>query len=265
MRDSGHDSFAKSWTSKFSDGWYLSLKLHERGMWDQLYTWAKLHGDTGIISFRSWSAMGFAMGCDGKTCRKILEKFQADTKVVLHTNQHPGNFLTVFIVNYSKNQHVSVGRGGQARGNLQKSLEISPVTEQNRTEEKRTAAAITAKSTNERRAGETEVSVRAAAVRELMQEQFGGFFQSCLGYGGEKWVTSLVVHFREPDYPADQIERGLESMHRKFTAKGLSPPARRNARLQVWEWIERETVKRRKSIEEEVDEYYAKNGQPVPE
>lgn len=117
----------------------------------------------------------------------------------------------------------------------------------------------------EKGGGSVSQAARVAAIRESMQVGFGGFFQNCLGNGGEKWLTSLVVHFREPDYPADQIERGLESMHRKFSAKGLAPPTRRNARLQVWEWIERETVKRQKTIEEEIDEYYAKNRQPIPD
>jgi hypothetical protein len=131
-----HDSYAKSWTSKFDDGWYLSLKLNERGMWDQLYTWAKRSGDTGMIVFSSWSHLGVVMGCDGKTARKILQKFHDDSRIVLQENQQPGNFLTIFIVNYTKHQRDRGGKHSGLNGNFQKSPENSPTTEQNRTEQR---------------------------------------------------------------------------------------------------------------------------------
>jgi hypothetical protein len=129
-----HDSYAKSWTSKFSDGWYLSLRLHERGMWDQLYCWAKFAGDMPQISFKSWAHLGAVTACDARTARKILTKFQKDGKVVLQENQEPGNFLSIFIVNYEKHQSV---RNAQSEQGGRKSLEKCAYnrTEQNRTED----------------------------------------------------------------------------------------------------------------------------------
>lgn len=96
-------AYAKSWTDKYNDGWYLSLKLHERGLWDQLFTYAKLVGDTGRITGRSWSAWGELWGCDARTCRKIVTKMHDDCKVVL--TEH-ANFLELEIVNYEYYQRV---------------------------------------------------------------------------------------------------------------------------------------------------------------
>ncbi len=106
-----------------------------------------------------------------------------------------------------------------------------------------------------------QFEIRAKKIQEKMQFEFDGFFQGCLGAGSSEWLVGLVKHFREPEYPDDQIERGLESMHEKFKAKGLHPPAPANFRLKLWEWITRETVKRKKSIEEEIEDYHASQGQ----
>ena len=114
-------AYAKSWTDKYNDGWYLSLKLHERGLWDQLFTYAKMVGDTGRITGRSWSAWGSLWGCDGKTCRKILRNFHAAGKVVLTDR---GKFLELEIVNYEYYQRVKKVGDGNTQG---KTPEISPL------------------------------------------------------------------------------------------------------------------------------------------
>jgi len=124
--------YAKHWTAKYGDLWFMSLKLIERGFWDELIDLAKLHGDTGVLSFNSWSAMGVAMGCDGKTCRKIAGKFLQNGKINSHlvdanckfAGKIPkgkipaGKILLIKIVNYEYNQRVRKPDGPPASGNF---------------------------------------------------------------------------------------------------------------------------------------------------
>jgi len=130
-------AYAKSWTDKYNDGWYLSLKLHERGLWDQLFTYAKMVGDTGRIIGRSWSAWGSLWGCDGRTCRKIVTKMHDDCKVVLTER---ANFLELEIVNYEYYQRVKKVEAKNAQGNmLQKCSLKQSRAEQSRAEQSNTA------------------------------------------------------------------------------------------------------------------------------
>ena len=103
MAESYADQYAKSWCSKFDDEWYISLSLNERGLFDQLFTYAKRCGDTGTISLRSFRMAGEVFGCDGATASKILRKFDADAKVALHQK---GGVITLQIRNYEKNQRL---------------------------------------------------------------------------------------------------------------------------------------------------------------
>ena len=231
MKD-GHDNFAKSWCSKYDDGWYLSLNLNQRGMWDQLYTWAKRCGDTGEISFRSWSHMGSVMGCDGKTCRKILGNFHADSKVVLKEDQQPGNFLTILIVNYIKNQYDKGNRKAESRGKVQKSPENSPITEQNRTEG--------VGSTPDRKG----ISLRVLAMQEYFQMQHDGYFAGLLGSGFTGWATeNLIKPYLDPMYPKNHVSRSLERfMEHKMERNPGYRPLGQEGRGDVARWVKREYI-----------------------
>ena len=74
------------WTDIFNDDWFLSLSATQRAIWLQLIITAKLYGDTGLVSGRSWSSLGLMWGCDGKTCGKILREFQSQNKIEMIRN-----------------------------------------------------------------------------------------------------------------------------------------------------------------------------------
>ena len=95
--------YAKSWTDKYNDGWYLSLSLAERGLWDQLTTYAKLHGDTGGIFLSNLTHAGAVFGCDRKTAGRILGKFRADSHIDMKTSETGVNII---ILNYEYYQRV---------------------------------------------------------------------------------------------------------------------------------------------------------------
>jgi hypothetical protein len=97
------DQYAKSWVSKYDDDWYLSLKLAERGMFDQCVTWAKRAGDTGVIVFRNWSSFASQMGCNVRTARKIIAKMHPINKIVI-CSESPA--LSLEIVKYEEYQRV---------------------------------------------------------------------------------------------------------------------------------------------------------------
>ena len=89
--------YAKIWTDIFNDGWFLSLNLTARGAWLQLIVYAKMVGDTGVVTGRSGVSFGSLWGCDGKTARKILGKFLDDGKV---TGKFLNNYIEIEILNY---------------------------------------------------------------------------------------------------------------------------------------------------------------------
>lgn len=104
--------YAKSWTDKYNDEWYLSLSLAERGMWDQLRDWAKLHGDTGGIFLSNLTHAGAVFGCDRKTAGRILGKFRVDSKIELSITK---TGVKINICKYEYYQRVkSVGKNSGA-------------------------------------------------------------------------------------------------------------------------------------------------------
>jgi hypothetical protein len=89
--------YAKIWTDIFNDGWFLSLSLTARGLWLQLIVDAKMVGDTGVVTGRSWASFGSLWGCDGKTAKKILVSFLDSGKV---HGKFLENYIEIEIVNY---------------------------------------------------------------------------------------------------------------------------------------------------------------------
>jgi uncharacterized phage protein (TIGR02220 family) len=79
-------SYAKIWTATLHDEWFLGLSLTERGLFLQLIILAKESGDFGSIFARNFTSLGSILGCDGRTCSKILAKFLADKKVIFQEN-----------------------------------------------------------------------------------------------------------------------------------------------------------------------------------
>lgn len=117
--------YAKSWTDKFNDSWYVSLRLNERGMFDQLYTYAKLHGDVGKIFLRNFAHAGAEYGCDRDTAAKILRKFANDGKVILKEKE---NGIEIVVRNYKYWQRdKKVGDGEKPSENQGKSNGKSPL------------------------------------------------------------------------------------------------------------------------------------------
>lgn len=174
--------YAKFWTSMLHDEWFLSLNCMQRGVWMQLILMAKDQGDTGVITFRSWSSAGEILGLDRSTGARTLRKFQQDLRISCSepvqrrgsdaavTRQSCGSHaavtdekstatatslhtqhkfvLTVEICNYHYYQrHAKLSTGSGA-------VEKSPTnrtrpdrTEQNRTEQKKARMSTAEKST----------------------------------------------------------------------------------------------------------------------
>jgi hypothetical protein len=83
----GIDRYAKVWCSIFSDTKFLSFSLAERGAWLQLIVWAKMTGDTGIITFRSWRNLAEILGCDKNTATRIILKFADESLLNCHVGE----------------------------------------------------------------------------------------------------------------------------------------------------------------------------------
>jgi hypothetical protein len=109
-------TYAKHWTDKFNDQFYQSLKLIERGMWNELIDLCKLMGDTGRIFLRNFQTLGSLTGCDGKTARKILGKFLENGKIELKIEKHG---IEIYLPNYHKHQHLRKPSDIQNPGNFQ--------------------------------------------------------------------------------------------------------------------------------------------------
>lgn len=114
------DSYVKTWTSIYSDQWFLELPLNARGVWLQLFPLAKLKGDTGAIIWTSFRHAASEIGCDGSTVRKILRDFDKLGKVSLKVHRKS---VLLEILNYHKyQQHKKAGASQACR----KSAENSP-------------------------------------------------------------------------------------------------------------------------------------------
>jgi hypothetical protein len=68
--------YVKIWTTLANKPEFMSCTALYRGLYLQVLFWCKVLGDTGVLSGQSWAAVGSLLGCDGKTARKFLGKFQ---------------------------------------------------------------------------------------------------------------------------------------------------------------------------------------------
>ena len=98
-------AYAKIWTTIFNDEWFVGLPLTGRGLWLQMIIWAKMSGDTGIITFKSMRGMGSQCGCDGGTVRKFLRFFSSSGKI--KCRKIGSTQLQIEIVNYQFWQSLS--------------------------------------------------------------------------------------------------------------------------------------------------------------
>jgi hypothetical protein len=100
--------YPKIWTTIFNDPWFVSLNLTARGVWLQMIVYAKMVGDTGRITARSWAAMGSLWGCDGETSRKILGNFDIDGKINMEISpKGRSHQVDIEILNYHKYQQLT--------------------------------------------------------------------------------------------------------------------------------------------------------------
>ncbi len=131
--------YVKVWTGDRNDPYVQGMKLSERGVWYQLPVIAKDVGDTGGIFLRNWTAFGSVLGCDGKTCRKILGKFHEDGKLVLDDS---GGVISVFLCNYEHDQRLRKP-GIQKTG--EKSGKIPPISRPKQTRPEHTTVPVVKK------------------------------------------------------------------------------------------------------------------------
>jgi len=121
-------AYPKIWTSIRSDLWFKELKLTSRGVFLLLIIIAKDTGDTGLISWRSWAGCGDDLGCDGKTARKILGKFQENGKITLEVLD--SKMIIVNLLNYLDYQKLTKGEQVTKRARkIPQNGENSPLNE----------------------------------------------------------------------------------------------------------------------------------------
>lgn len=89
--------YAKIWTDIKSDAWFISLPCIARGIFMQLIIDAKMQGDCGIITGRSWSHLGSGWGADARIARKYVEEMQAQHKLTITASQ---KCVSIYLHNY---------------------------------------------------------------------------------------------------------------------------------------------------------------------
>jgi hypothetical protein len=88
--------YPKIWASKlFIDSWYVTLSNNERGVWLQLILLAKMCGDSGEFSFRSYRHLAENMGLDSKTLAKILRDFRRVGKICLEEKDQNTVYINI--------------------------------------------------------------------------------------------------------------------------------------------------------------------------
>jgi len=148
--------FVKVWTDIYEDrNFFIPLSLVGRGVWLQLIVLAKMQGDSGRISYRCWNGFGSALGCDGKTARKILGNFHENCRILLTEEK---NCITVEILNYLKYQELNAREHGKSHGKVP---EISGKIPLERREEK----------TREEKTREDTSGLRPARLVDLWNEK----------------------------------------------------------------------------------------------
>ncbi len=73
--------YAKAWTDMFDDEWFVGLSNYDRGIYLQLFIYAKQKGDTGTIIERKLSICAALMSCDVRIFRRSLAKMQSSGKL----------------------------------------------------------------------------------------------------------------------------------------------------------------------------------------
>jgi len=186
-------NYAKMWTDQWEDEWWVSLKCIERGLYDQMITWAKKSGDTGRILFRNYMDFSNTFGIDYKTGVKIIGKFQEKSKIKIERGQ---GVLIIDICNYIKNQQLKRTTDKKEIGNP---LEKSTLNKEKIREDKREAGSSLLK----------------------LQEIIGmtEFNKAVRGHDPVKWIETLVN-----EYGYDEVQAKVDALDRNWKIKGLRPP-----------------------------------------
>jgi hypothetical protein len=91
--------YPKIWSTKLMcDSWFVGLSGLERGVWLQLIILAKMCGDSGEFSFRSYRHLGESMGLNHVSLHKIVSKFTSHGKISV--DQLPGGSIRINLLKY---------------------------------------------------------------------------------------------------------------------------------------------------------------------
>jgi hypothetical protein len=102
--------YAKFWTTMLTDEWFVGLNCNQRGFWMQLILTAKAWGDTGTITFSSWSACAQHMGTERSTCVRCMTKFECDLRIRCTVVKR--KFISIEILNYKHWQGLRLQKDG---------------------------------------------------------------------------------------------------------------------------------------------------------
>ncbi len=132
--------YAKMWTDCYDDKWFIKLSVIGRSIFMQLIVLAKLHGDTGRLTYRSWNGLADILGADRATTAKNLRLFAEQKRVRLIEEEKS---ISITIVNYVKWQELDAkNHVAGRRKTVEKSTENLPLPEQNTTEQNTTEQAV---------------------------------------------------------------------------------------------------------------------------
>ena len=67
--------YPKIWTTIISEDWFVEMNYGRRGVYLQLLLLAKMHGDSGNFTYRTFTQLAEALGGERSTVGKILGDF----------------------------------------------------------------------------------------------------------------------------------------------------------------------------------------------
>lgn len=241
--------YPKIWTTLWSSPEFRALSGSERGVLMQLILWCKHERDDGLVLAESYANLGAQLGFSRQTASRMIVKLDAAGYIEVSKTDHEQ--LIIRLPMYDESQKLTAKEASKRRRNW-------PGQPSNMDGEKSTTRPEQTRadqSRPEKTAANPELEIRTKEIREIINHSE---FQIAVGHKLSDpigWVRRMVEHFREPDFPDDQIERGLESLFEHQRKNGWPVPVADRIRVKVWEWIERQVDNRSTAQDNKEDEY----------
>lgn len=126
--------YVKVWTTIFNKDWFVGMKINGRSIILQLYLLAKQYGDTGEITFSSWSQAADTLATHRSTLARTLSYLSRNGQLTY--GKLPNGSVRITLIDYETYQSLTAKEVYQRdREKLSKSCQKRATAEHSKAEQ----------------------------------------------------------------------------------------------------------------------------------